>query len=211
MTDHDERLDDNFVMNHENTTTEDDDDREEYFEAPVSRWDFKSHMPLVLGTTGLVLVAIVAWWLLSGGNQAGDSSTVQKLDQRLTQMEEKLAKLEWLDQGLARLDKQEKTYEALVKKIDRIETAMKQQSALIEKKITLLGTQPPAPANEAKKTSAKTGETKPTSSGIHVVKSGDNLFRIGQEYGLSVDRLRKLNNLTADSKIFPGQKLKVSP
>jgi LysM repeat protein len=44
-----------------------------------------------------------------------------------------------------------------------------------------------------------------------VVESGDNLFRIGQKYGLSVDQLRKLNDLTADSKIFPGQKLKVSP
>jgi LysM repeat protein len=211
MTDHRERLDDNFVMNEENTAHEDDDDREEYFEAPVSRWDVRSRRPLLFGAAGLVVVAIVAWLLLSGGNRAVEHGTVQQLEQRLTQMEEKLAKLEWLDQGLARLDKQEKSHDALVAKIDRIEEALRQQSALIDKKIRLLGTKPPAPGASAKKTTAKTGETKSAPAEIYVVKSGDNLFRISRQYGVSVDQLRKLNNLTADSRIFPGQKLKVSP
>ena len=211
MTDRNDPNDDNFVMSEENASQEDDDDREEYFEAPVSRWELKSHLPVILGAIGLVLVAIVVWLFLSGGRQPADSNATKDLNSRLTQLEEKLAKLEWLDQGLARLDKQEKDHEAMVQRIDRVEAAMKKQSALIEKKIRLLGTKPPAGNGAAKKVAPTTGKAKTTTENVHVVKSGDNLYRISQKYGISLDQLRKLNNLSANSKIFPGQKLKISP
>jgi Tfp pilus assembly protein PilN len=173
MTDTHNPKDDNFVMNEESASDEADDDREEYFEAPVSRLDFKSRIPLILGGIGLVLVVILVWLFLSGGRQPTDSNATQKLMSRLTQLEEKLAKLEWLDQGLARLDKQEKNYEALVQKIDRIEGAMKQQSALIEKKIQLLGTRPPTAESSPKKPTASNGKAETATTGVHVVKSGE--------------------------------------
>jgi len=43
---------------------------------------------------------------------------------------------------------------------------------------------------------------------IHVVKSGENLTRIGKQYGVSVAALRAANNLKTD-RINAGQKLKV--
>ena len=43
----------------------------------------------------------------------------------------------------------------------------------------------------------------------HVVKSGENLYRISLNYGLKIDDIRKLNNLNNTSKIIPGQKLVV--
>jgi LysM repeat protein len=211
MTDSHDLNDDNFVMSDEHPSQENDDDREEYFEAPVSRWDLKSHKPVIFGAIGLVLLSIMVWLFLSVGRQPADNSAAGELESRMTQLEEKLAKLEWLDQGLARLDKQEKNYEALVQRIDRLEAAMKQQSALIDKKIRLLGTRPPAPKSAAKKTAPTAEKSKTANDGIHVVKSGDNLYRISQKYGISLDQLRKLNNLSATSKIFPGQKLKVAP
>ena len=211
MTDRQDPHDDNFVMSEESNSHEDDDDREEYFEAPVSRWDLKSHAPVVLGAIALVLVVIMVWLFLSGDRQPVDNNAIQKIDSRLTQLEEKLAKLEWLDQGLARLDVQEKNYETLVERIGKIEGAVKQQSALFEKKIRLLGTRPPAEKGSAPKTASSTSEAKTNSAKTHVVQSGDNLYRISQKYGIGLDQLRKLNNLNKDSKIFPGQKLKVSP
>ena len=41
---------------------------------------------------------------------------------------------------------------------------------------------------------------------IYTVKPGDNLWNIGRKYYLSVDRLKKMNELTGDV-IYPGQKL----
>lgn len=45
-------------------------------------------------------------------------------------------------------------------------------------------------------------------AGYYVVKSGDTLWAIGQEYGATVDELKKWNNLKSDL-IFPGQSLEV--
>ena len=41
------------------------------------------------------------------------------------------------------------------------------------------------------------------------VKKGDNLFKISQKTGMSLDELKKLNKLTDKSKIQVGQKLKL--
>lgn len=50
---------------------------------------------------------------------------------------------------------------------------------------------------------------KPVSmAGYHVVKSGDTLWGIGRDYGVTVDELKNLNNLESNL-IFPGQSLKV--
>lgn len=42
------------------------------------------------------------------------------------------------------------------------------------------------------------------------IKEGDNLFRISQKYGLSVEALAKMNDLQEDELIVVGQKLVVS-
>lgn len=49
----------------------------------------------------------------------------------------------------------------------------------------------------------------PTEAVYHLVQKGDNLYRIALKYGLTVDQLRKLNNLPPDASIQPNQKLLV--
>jgi len=44
---------------------------------------------------------------------------------------------------------------------------------------------------------------------VHVVEDGDTLYGIAQEYGLRVERLRRLNDLEG-SAIYPGQELRVA-
>lgn len=46
--------------------------------------------------------------------------------------------------------------------------------------------------------------------GIHVIQSGDNLYRIAQTYGLSIDQLMSLNNLGYNEPILLCQELVVS-
>jgi LysM repeat protein len=45
-------------------------------------------------------------------------------------------------------------------------------------------------------------------TGFHIVKSGETLFRISRNYGISVTKLKTINNLKSNN-IFVGQKLRV--
>lgn len=54
----------------------------------------------------------------------------------------------------------------------------------------------------------KNTDTSTASNTVYTVKGGDNLFKIASKYGITVDQLKKANNLTND-KIQPGQKLKI--
>jgi LysM repeat protein len=44
----------------------------------------------------------------------------------------------------------------------------------------------------------------------HTVEPGDTLYKIAQEYGTSVDELCRLNQITPDQIIYPGQKIRVA-
>lgn len=44
---------------------------------------------------------------------------------------------------------------------------------------------------------------------IHVVKSGESMYSIAQQYGIRVKSLYKINKLSPDFTIYPGAKLKV--
>jgi LysM repeat protein len=50
---------------------------------------------------------------------------------------------------------------------------------------------------------------KPSVAQTHMVGVGDTLFSIAKQYGLTVAELKRLNNLTPDALIQPGQKLVV--
>jgi LysM repeat protein len=45
----------------------------------------------------------------------------------------------------------------------------------------------------------------------HEVRRGETLFRISKDHGLSLEQLCRLNQITPDTPIQPGQKLLVSP
>jgi len=49
------------------------------------------------------------------------------------------------------------------------------------------------------------------SSGTHTVRRGDSLYRISRLYGVKLKNLFEWNSLGPKSKIYPGQKIQVSP
>lgn len=59
----------------------------------------------------------------------------------------------------------------------------------------------PAPNNTANNNNSGTV--------IHTVVSGDTLYGIARKYGTTIDKLLKLNNITEDSKLQLGQKIRV--
>ena len=57
-------------------------------------------------------------------------------------------------------------------------------------------------------TTSKPSSTQSTNSGSYTVKAGDSLWGISHKYGMSIDSLKSLNNLSSNF-IYPGQVLKV--
>lgn len=63
-------------------------------------------------------------------------------------------------------------------------------------------------ASSSSKTAARSSSSR-TTSGSYTVKSGDNLFRIAKNHGMTLDQLLSLNGLSRGSTISAGQTLKV--
>lgn len=71
-------------------------------------------------------------------------------------------------------------------------------------------TEEPAPRVVSKKTSSKASPSRAAIKKVHLVQPGDTLYNISRRYeGVTVDQLRKLNNLKSDA-VKPGQQLIVA-
>ena len=59
----------------------------------------------------------------------------------------------------------------------------------------------------------ETGGEEPAGTGeqIHVVQPGDTLFRIGQQYGFTVDELVAYNSLADPNRLDVGQQIRIPP
>ena len=66
-------------------------------------------------------------------------------------------------------------------------------------------------AESRRKPSAPSKPAVSTEEQYHTVQKGETLYRISKKYGISVEELRKLNNLSEDQPINTGQKLRISP
>ncbi|MFY0606179.1 MAG: LysM peptidoglycan-binding domain-containing protein [Cyclobacteriaceae bacterium] len=60
---------------------------------------------------------------------------------------------------------------------------------------------------EIKESNQSNDETKSDSELTHIVEAGESLWSIAQRYGIGLDELRKMNDLTAESVLSIGQQL----
>ena len=78
----------------------------------------------------------------------------------------------------------------------------------LAQKVEALEKQPTAESR--KKPSPPSKPAVSTEEQYHTVQKGETLYRISKKYGISVEELRKLNNLSEDQPIYTGQKLRIS-
>ena len=137
---------------------------------------------LIPGGIGIVLlIAVTVLFLIDrNGNSTEDLATIQA---GLNRLEERVARLEGLEKlegRVARLEKEEKQRQTQAQKLTSRRAA----------------------------SSAKTPAPK-VRQRYHTVRSGESLYTIARKYGISTDKLCKLNNITPKKPIQPGQKLLV--
>jgi len=130
-------------------------------------------------------------------------SSVKRLESKLTLMErnnqKKLAELEKrladINGLLSGIESREKSFESRLKKLG--EQVYSMQKAIAQEKAT----------KAAKAGSPQEPVTEKKAGAYYIVKLGDTLYRIARNHKMTVEELRRLNNLSEGQHIYPGQKL----
>ena len=135
-------------------------------------------------------------YFLSKGPTGGGESILQL---KVTALEQKIAGLE---QQLAELQGKITT--------SGKDPALLQQVNALAKKVESLEKQKQPTAESKAKPSLPSKPAVSTEKKYHTVQKGETLSGISKKYGISVEELRKQNNLSVDQPIRTGQKLLVS-
>jgi len=148
---------------------------------------------------GILIVVVFAGGIVYfiARRPSGTDGTL--IDSKMAALEQKIAGLEREIAGLQ-------------EKLSRVgpDTALLQRVDALAQKVEALEKRPQPPA-EAKAKPAPPRQTLTTEKRYHTVRKGESLYKISKTYGITVEKLRKLNHLSPDQSIRPGQKLLVSP
>lgn len=164
-------------------------------------WCGTSRTRIVSGETAPALMLLVSAFLVlvTGCSQQSSQEAVNQINGRLEQLEQKVAKLEeqntrineWMSNTQSSFISVDEKLAALGRQIEQV--ASRSSASAAGKSV-----QPPAAASPGKKQ-------------YHTVSSGETLYSIARKYGISVDDVRRLNNLSQNQPIQAGQKLVIVP
>lgn len=166
---------------------------------------------LILGGAGILLLIILIA-LFSGDGSELSKKDLTTISARVDLLEKRLTRLEEVQLKIASLEKHGKVLQQSIVETDRSTKFLEQRLDTLIHKLDMLekGT-----ALIPEKTEVPTAiQKRPLSldkKRFHEVRSGETLYRIAKRYGLSVDELCRLNNITPNQVIHPGQKLLVTP
>ena len=174
--------------------------------------DFVPEMKfLILGGTGILLIIIIIALLLRGGSEISRKD-LNDLSARVGSLENQLLHLGRIERRVAHLEQQEKRLQQSVGEVNGSTRSLKQQLDTIAQKLDMLEGEPTADTKGTKASvPRKVTSSSPSKKPFHEVRRGENLFRIASKYGLTMDELCRLNNITPDQVIYPGQRLIVKP
>jgi len=174
------------------------------------------------GACVLLIIVLIAVYFGLGNRQSNEDSI--RIQAKLDQLEDRLGQISGLEDRISYLETREKRSQQQMVKTDRAVNALSEHIRIlteefdkVQKKMVAVEPAKPEPAKPepAKREAAQpTVQPKPVaqSQGLfHEVKRGDTLYQISRKYGITVDEIRRLNNLTKSQTIQPGQKLLVNP
>ncbi len=176
-------------------------------------WDKKKSSPIPLVLLGLGFFAMIFLFIvfLSKTTDIASKTEIGNIEKRLALLEERLGKIDGIDEKLILLETQGKKFELFVDRFDRFETSISLKMDIINNELYTSKKKGSNKAAESKKPEQAKISKKITHPIYHEVKAKETLYQISRHYGLTVDDLRKLNRLTPEAVIHPGQKLIVAP
>jgi septal ring factor EnvC (AmiA/AmiB activator) len=172
---------------------------------------FRSQGPsLVFWGIGLfVLIAAFALFFI-GGDKAS-TEDLKSIRAKLAQLNKRVILLEGTGQKIAGLEDRIQGLQKSVAKLVALGKPVGDRLDRLAKKID--GLQKRMASVPAKRETGQAIQERSISKSerpYHEVGRGETLYRISKKYGISVDELRRLNNLNQNQTIYPGQKLLVT-
>jgi len=192
---------------------------------------------ILLGGLGLFVLVILVI-IFSAGGEDGFERDMQDILARMEMLETKISGLENQESGRQQaLVRMQGDFSILTMRVDKLSREMKEQATSgrggaeprqteqskpqprqeprqepkQESKPPKQEPAPQAAQDPAPKPEPREPDPKPQTASkptLHEVQSGETLYRISRMYGVTVDDLRRLNNITGD-RINPGQMLTV--
>lgn len=170
---------------------------------------------LVFGGAVIVLI-IILFALFSGENSEISTKDLAAVNTRVDLLENRLTRLEEVELRIASLQEESNT---LRKSLMETQTLINSLNQSLDQRVEELANRIEAQKEEA---AARVKQPKarevvsekpasPSKAKIHEVRQGETLYRISSKYGLTVDELRRLNDISRNQPIYPGQKLIVGP
>lgn len=166
---------------------------------------------LILGGAGILLL-IVLIAIFSGGDGELSTADLSAIQARLNHFERRLTGLEGMQDRIVLLEKQQEGTQQPMVETDRSVTALTERMDKLTQRMDQVEKRFASVA--AKTETPYAIQRKPPSLAerrYHEVRPGENLYRIAIKYGISVDELCRLNNITPEQVIHSGQKLLVTP
>jgi LysM repeat protein len=167
---------------------------------------------LIYGGIG-VLVLILLIVLFSGSGDKSFKDDLLFIKAKFEQIEGSLKQIEGLEVKVAHLEKQQKELQQSIRdSVTSGKDLAEKMGSLSQTVETLKKGIGSIPDNKAKDLAAgqkKSAST--TKKQFHEVRAGETLYRIAKTYGITLDELCRLNNISPNQAIQPGQKLLLAP
>ncbi len=183
---------------------------------PIRRQSEPFPLILIGGGILLLLLLTVLSLLFFYKSQKLAEARIQGVEKRLEQMEGFRNQLGDIGRRLDGLESQNRSLQTSLADLKTLASPLparvkrlEKQLAHLEKQLARAGAAETKPAPEKKP--RQTARPEGAESGYHEVQAGDTLYRISRQYELKLETLRKLNDLSPQDLIRPGQKLKISP
>jgi LysM repeat protein len=185
--------------------------KDENPQRPKASFAFKPRGKILIGGAGIILLIILIA-LFSGRGDKLSPEDLPSIQFGLNQLEQKITRLEGIYDKIGFLEKQgEELQESLAETGKSARFLALRLDKLTQNVDRLQKIVAPLPAKTEGPLTIQR-KTFPLVKGrYHQVRRGDSLYRIAQQYGTSVDELCRLNNMTRNQVIHPGQKLLVAP
>jgi len=168
----------------------------------------KSGLSFLIGVVIVGLVVLVAV-VFYRSRTIDTGYKLESLERRITKLEERLYKLDWIETNLEEIKKQNEQLRSFK---DTLKKPIKPPESTATKEVTTppQSTATEKPTTPPESTTAQIAEEQ-IDAVYHEVAPGETLYRIGLRYGIAVDELLRLNDLEPGATIYPKQKLIISP
>jgi anti-sigma B factor antagonist len=159
----------------------------------------KNRMPYAFVGAGVVIVVILVYLFLKPANRAPGPES--DLSYRLETLERTVAQIDGWGKALSQLDE----------KVEGLSRSMSERISQMENELVRLKAEVESAKKKAETASIpkKEEQERPKQASYHAVAKGETLYRIALQYGVTIEELRRLNNLKPNQAIFVGQRLLV--